>query len=162
MSKLLEAVKMPTSELHTRLSIIFGESVGYEIIKIPDVYFNNTYEDEWLNDEFVKHIIRTIDKSELNGKNIISPILGSISVERMSGGSKTCILIYKTDRVVYATGCGDNCIPIIEEILNIKDITINLRHWMEFSNSVYPIKCVNSGKVCHNRTELFDEYLKFK
>ena len=51
------------------LSIYFGETdkTKYENISIYDtsLYFNNTYKDNWIIDEFSKKIINDIDKSNV-------------------------------------------------------------------------------------------------
>jgi hypothetical protein len=41
------------------LSIFFG--YDEDAILSVDTYFNNTYEDEWLDDPFVRTIIRKVD-----------------------------------------------------------------------------------------------------
>ena len=52
-----------------------------------DVYFNNRYEDEWLEDPVVKQIVRDIDHSEiLSNRAVESPVLGIIPLTRISGG----------------------------------------------------------------------------
>ncbi len=62
------------------------------------MYFNNTYEDEWFDDPFVKRIVSTFDSSEVSDRQlIISPVLGQIPLERLSGGAKALILLHGTD-----------------------------------------------------------------
>ena len=59
--------------------VLFGEEFGEKTILDIDSYFNNVYENDWLEDDVVKQIVKDIDGSELNGLNVISPVLGSIS-----------------------------------------------------------------------------------
>lgn len=37
-----------------------------------------------------------------------------------------------------------------------EDITINLRHLMDFGNDTFEIEVLNDGKIVHNMTELVD------
>lgn len=61
-------------------------------IRYTDSYFNNNYQDEWMEDEEVKQIIRDIDSSELlNPQIVISPVLGAIPVTQISGGAKAVV-----------------------------------------------------------------------
>lgn len=161
MNKLLDAVRMSNPNI-VKLSIIFGDNNDYVVIDTPSIYFNNTFEDSWLQDEFVKSIIKRIYNSDLQGNTVVSSVLGNIPIERIAGGTKACILMYETNDIIHASSCGDNCIPVIENILNYKPLVIKLCHWMEFSEGVYPIKCINSGKICNTRNELYNEYLKHR
>lgn len=59
----------------------------------PDMYFNNTYREEWLDNELVKRMVKDIDRSEVVSRHCInSPVLGQIAPERLSGGVKGLIL----------------------------------------------------------------------
>lgn len=50
-------------------------------------YFDNVYEDEWLEDEFVKEMIQAVDHSSVINAHIIeSPVLGAITPRELSGG----------------------------------------------------------------------------
>ena len=61
-----------------------------------DVYFNNRYENEWLEDPVVKQIVRDIDHSEiLSNRAVESAVLGIIPITRISGGAKALILMLK-------------------------------------------------------------------
>ena len=48
------------------------------------------------------------------------------------------------------TACGDNCAKWILKIAEKKDLTINLRHVMEFGDEPFTIKILNTGEVVHN------------
>lgn len=59
-----------------------------------DAIFRGNYEDEWFDDPFVKNLVMEIDSSEVVSPNlIISPVLGPLSFEKLSGGVK-CLLCY--------------------------------------------------------------------
>ena len=114
------------------LYISFNESD--ETIRVIDSYFDFNYLDEWFEDEFVKMMIKDIDKSDVISANCIqSPVLGQISPAKLSGGVKALILLYKQPELeIYATSCGDNCAKWIIEISKRQDIHIVLKHLMLF------------------------------
>ncbi|WP_448754166.1 DUF4869 domain-containing protein [Agathobacter sp.] len=137
------------------LTIIYGDAKNS--IYNTNIYFKNTYDAEWIESDLAKKIIKDVDDSEvLGGECIQSPILGQIPPERLSGGVKTLLLILNNpDKVFNASTCGDNCAKWILEIAKIKDITINLRHMMNFGiDSCFNIKVQNGGEVVHSMKEL--------
>ena len=133
------------------LSIYLGQME--EAIYYPPAYFNNTYEDEWITDPLTVEMIKDVDKSEVIGPHLIeSPVLGPISVKEISGGVKTLILMAFDDsgRVFNASACGNNCAKWILEIGKRKDLTINLRHIMNFGKGPFEIKILNNGEMVHD------------
>ena len=117
------------------LSIYLGEMD--QAIYYPPVYFDNQYEDEWITDKLSMEMIKDVDKSEVIGPHLIeSPVLGPISVKEISGGVKTLILMAfdQSGKIFNASACGDNCAKWILKIGEEKDLTINLRHIMDFGN----------------------------
>ncbi len=138
------------------LNVYFGEMK--DSVFNTSLYFNNTYMDNWLEDEFAKKIIKDIDKAEvISNRAIDSKVLGVIPVTQLSGGTKTLLLIYNNREKVFNTStCGDNCAKWILKIAKKKkeDVTINLRHLMNFGNESFEIKILNTGDVVHNMGEL--------
>ncbi len=114
------------------LSIIYEDVEN--CIYNTKVYFNNSYDPEWLVTDLAKKMIKDVDESNvLSGECINSPVLGQISTERLSGGVKTLLLILnEPNRIFKASMCGDNCAKWILKIGKMKDVTINLRHMMSF------------------------------
>ena len=75
------------------LNIHFGE---WENVQYGPSWFKYNYKPEWLKDKFVQDMILSVDKSKyVEGLVIDSPFLGPIPPERLSGGVKTLIMIYK-------------------------------------------------------------------
>ena len=144
------------------LHIIYGEPEKDNYINVPDIFFNNTYEDEWLTDELSKEMIQDVDKSTVVGPHLIdSPFLGPIPPERLSGGVKTLILINNDpDHIFNASACGDNCAKWILRIAEEKDITIRLGYLMDFGNAVFDAVIENIGIVVHSHAELNEEVLR--
>lgn len=125
-----------------------------DVIDDVDNYFNFNYEDEWLLDSFVKQMIQSVDRSEvLDSQLIKSPVLGLISPEKLSGGVKALILMYKRPQLkVWATACGDNCAEWILRIGNMQDITIVLEHIMDFPYDFHAV-CLDNGKKIENLSD---------
>lgn len=137
------------------LSIYFGDMP--EAIYNTSVYFDNSYQDDWITDDLTVKMIKSIDKSEVKGANvIISPVLGGIPVTKISGGVKTLILVShdKSGHVFNASTCGDNCAKWLLEIGKTRDVTINLRHMMDFGKRKFEIKVLNNNETAHNMSEL--------
>ena len=141
------------------LSVFFGYDA--EAILNVDTYFNNTYDDEWLDDDFVKKIIHVVDHSEVQDRQcILSPVLGQIPPERLSGGAKALILMNKeddfyTDLIV----CGGNCERLILDIAEKKDISCCLSGYDisfdDLGNDEHPTpdRCINDGSMLQNHKE---------
>lgn len=136
------------------LNIYFGDMP--EAIYNTAVYFKNVYEDEWITNSFTKEMIQDVDKSTVIGEAVIdSPVLGKIPPVGLSGGVKTLILIKNVpEKVFNASTCGDNCAKWILKIAEEKDVTINLRHLMDFGEEVFEINILNTNQVVHSMGEL--------
>lgn len=127
----------------------------------PEVYFNNIYEDEWLDDSMVQEMILQIDKSKvLSHQAVESPVLGTIPIEKLSGGVKTLILMYKKPDMIYnASYCGDNCAEWILKISKSVDLTIRLGYLMDFKGT-FNIEILNTGKTVRNSKEFIEAYIE--
>ena len=144
------------------LSIYLGKMD--KAIYYPPVYFDNTYEDEWITDELSREMIRDVDRSEVIGAHLIeSPVLGPISPKELSGGVKTLILMALDDKeqIFNASACGDNCAKWILKISRMKNLTINLRHIMDFGEELMEAKILNTGDMVHNMQEFIGIAGKF-
>ena len=136
------------------LNIYYGNMP--EAIYNTSVYFKNMYEDEWIIDPFAKEMILDIDKSMVLDQAVIdSPVMGKIPPTSLSGGVKTLILIYnESDKVFNASTCGDNCAKWILKMAEKKDLTINLRHLMDFGEGEFEIKILNTDQIVQSMREL--------
>lgn len=136
------------------LSVFYGDMP--EAIYNPVVFFKNSYTDEWIMDELSIRMIRDVDKSEVIGPRVIdSPVLGGISPRELSGGVKTLMSIYKRpDKIFNASACGDNCAKWLLEIGDRQDVTINLRHLMDFGDGTFTIHILNTDQIVHSMREL--------
>lgn len=137
------------------LTIIYGNAENS--IYNTNVYFKNSYETEWFESDLAKEMVKDVDDSEvISGECINSPILGQIAPERLSGGVKTLLLMLnEPDKIYNASTCGDNCAKWILKIGMIKDLTINLRHMMNFGKDTsFEIRIANGGEIVHSMKEL--------
>lgn len=139
------------------LNIYFGDKEGSKYIYNPDSYFDHWYDPNWLVKDLSKEIIKSVDKSEVIGPNLIqSPVFGAMSPDRLSGGTKTLILIDNDDEHIFnATHCGNNCAPYLLKIAENKDVTVTLEYIMDFGTD-FEIKILNTGNVVNN----FDDYFR--
>ena len=122
------------------------------------MYFDNTYLNCWLEDDFAQKMLYSVDKAKVLGSSALeTKALGVIPVTDLSGGSKTLLLIYNNPGMVFnASTCGDNCAKWILKIAKkaSQDITINLHHIMDFGSGNFEIEIVNNHKIVHNMAEL--------
>lgn len=143
------------------LSIYYGDYDRDNYIFDPDTFFNNTYEDEWMTDDLTVEMVRDVDKSEVISPHLVdSPFLGSIPVEKLSGGVKTLILVnHDLDHVFNASACGDNCAKWLLEIGRKKDVLVRLGYFMDFGTGSLQVRVENTGKIVHTGLELDREVL---
>lgn len=136
------------------LNIFYGDMP--EAVYNTAVYFKNMYEDEWIIDSLAREMILDIDQSIVLDTAVIdSPVMGKISPLSLSGGVKTLILMAnEPERIFNASTCGDNCAKWILKLGKTKDLTINLRHLMDFGDEEFDIKILNTNQIVHNMKEL--------
>ncbi|MBQ6635761.1 MAG: DUF4869 domain-containing protein [Lachnospiraceae bacterium] len=136
------------------LHIFYGNMP--EAIYNTTVYFKNTYLDEWITDPLDREMIADVDQSTVIDSGIIdSPFLGKIPPLSLSGGVKTLMLIHHIpDKVFNASQCGDNCAKWILKMAEDREVTINLRHLMDFGKGPFDIEILNTGQIVHNSLEL--------
>ncbi|MCR4635519.1 MAG: DUF4869 domain-containing protein [Butyrivibrio sp.] len=146
------------------ISIAFGDVYESAIFN-TDMYFNNTYDKKWLNDDLIKRIVKDIDKSDvINSEAIKSPVFGIMPVEKLSGGVKTLMLIYNNPEMIFnASTCGDNCAKWIKKFSEEKDFVINLYHAMKFPGAKFEAYIVNGDEIITSMEELYicvDKYCR--
>lgn len=136
------------------LNVYYGNMS--EAIFNTSVYFKNAYEDEWIIDPVAREMILDVDKSiVLDSAVIDSPVMGKISPTALSGGVKTLILMKnERSKVFNASTCGDNCAKWILKLAKEDDLTINLRHLMDFGKGTFDIYIMNTNQVVHSMKEL--------
>lgn len=90
-----------------------------------------------------------VDKSEAVSANlIISPVLGSISYERLSGGVKVLIMLYKMPEMEqWASSCGDNCLPAMIKIAKMQDVTVKFSHCPDCFPEDVEVQFLDNGEI---------------
>ena len=136
------------------LNIYFGDMPS--AIYNTETFFKNTYEDSWLLDDFAKRVVKKVDGSDVvDAQAIKSPVFGMIPPTDLSGGVKTRLLIKNCpDKVFNASTCGDNCAKFILELAKKQDVTINLRHIMDFGKAKFAANILNNNSTVHSMEEL--------
>lgn len=136
------------------LNIYYGDMP--EAIYDTAVYFKNVYDEEWITQPLSVQMIADVDKSTVLDNAVIdSPVLGKIPPINLSGGVKTLILINNVEQKIFnASTCGDNCAKWLLKMGEEKEITINLRHLMNFGNEEFQIRILNTNQIVHNMAEL--------
>ena len=88
-----------------------------EYMKDAPSYFDNVYEDEWIEDSFVKEMIQDVDHCTVISSHVIdSPILGAITPRELSGGVKVLILMLKDDSFIYNMAKKYDCAFVDNEM----------------------------------------------
>ncbi len=136
------------------LNIYYGNMP--EAVFNTSVYFKNVYEDEWITDPVAREMILDVDKSiVLDSAVIDSPVMGKIPPVSLSGGVKTLILMKnERSKVFNASACGDNCAGWILRLARMDELTINLRHLMDFGEGTFDICILNTNQIVHSMREL--------
>ena len=95
------------------------------------LFFSGYFKKKWLLDITVQQMIKDIDRTDIvmirNQPIIMSPVLGNITPDELSGGVKGIILMFMLDNIdfipYYKTSIfGDNCFPCILKVAEKKDI----------------------------------------
>ncbi len=110
----------------------------------------------WLEDDLVQEMIRDVDNSEVVSNACIqSPVLGQIPPEKLSGGVKALIVLYKSDDAyVDLIVCGPNCEKWLSKIAMDKDIHVSMSGFdLKFENSLISGKCLNDGSTFNGHRE---------
>ena len=137
------------------LRVYFGDRKT--AIYNTSVYFNHSYQDDWITDDFARAVIADVDQSEvISAHNIQSPVLGGISPRDLSGGVKTLLLMkHFPGKIFNASNCGDNCAKWILKLGEEQNFTINLFHVMNFGPGEFEIRILNHKNLIVRNMEEF-------
>lgn len=58
------------------------------------------------------------------------------------------------EKIFNASTCGNNCAKWILKLAEEQDITINLRHLMDFGEGTFTIHILNTDQIVHSMKEL--------
>ena len=132
-----------------------------DCVKNIGTYFDAVKKSEWFDLPLVREIIKGIDKTDvIKGPVLESPVLGIMSPDKLSSGCKAVILLAMVPDInIYATRCGNNCAPYIEEVARDKDVVITLHHCLLFTEDV-ELVFLDSGLHVHSRKEYINEFYR--
>lgn len=127
--------------------------------------FWNTYEDEWLEDAFVRRLVREVEGINLNDNQTVLEALRAegMAPEDMAGGVLALILIKFTDTLISMTRMGPNCYKYLFEICRQQDKRLALTGFCAPTNddiSGCPILFENTGALVSTQDEFVAEYDK--
>lgn len=123
-------------------------------------YFDDVYEAEWFNDRFIARIIKEIDDTDVLSDYILyNGVLGAIPPQYLSSGCKGLILLYKEGIKISGDRLGDNCVSLLLEIAEKRDICISLSHIMKFPKE-FTARIKNTGGIIHSYREFLDIYVE--
>lgn len=133
-----------------------------DYIRDASLYFKHHLDMSILNDDFVKTMIKDVDKIDVISEQLlISPVLGPIPPVNLSGSVKALILMYAQDKPVWASACGDGCAKWIVEISKNKDIEIVLGHRMNFPEKFEAVS-LDTGDCIHSDRDFGIQWLYTK
>lgn len=143
------------------LNIIMGRPEGeiYETAR----YFNALFEEEWMEHEIIKDIIKDVDESDMiSNKLIQNDIWGTLSPKDLSSDTKTLILMLNfPDKIFNGSQCGGNCNKWLVKIGDMVSPTIAVHHIHKFPDDMkFNIRILNDNSVVHNDKEYFNKYLE--
>jgi hypothetical protein len=144
------------------LKVYFG--FDNECIRDIDLYFDNVYDDVWFDDELVKEMVEDVDKSEVVSRQCIeSPILGQIPPERLSGGVKALICMYKEpESYIDLIVCGPNCEKWISKISELSDFRVGMSGYdLTFDNIEINAYCLNDDSQILNSKDWILKMCKY-
>lgn len=129
------------------LNVIFGRENCDDFVLDTRVWFRKHKKPEWFEDAFVKEFLKEVDNTTVLFEEALKDYKGrGISTEMISTGCKTLCDIYYGDGIIfYGSGMGDNCIPFLIRISEMKDVTIVLEHYMDFPEHYF-----EEGKISCN------------
>lgn len=89
-------------------------------------YFNRVKEDSWFQDDFVKSIIKGVDRADVVDGCVLRNEFGKvISADHLSTGSKAMICIYEfPDKIFNITQMGNNVLAWLMQLCEKEDRTV--------------------------------------
>ncbi len=130
-----------------------------------DRYFPLNFKSEWLENEFVREMIKDISTVDfINEKMIDTLIEEEICTDELPRQIKVLLcLLFKPENEYYGTYCGDECGRWILEIAKKHDITLAFDHILRFkcpeeaNVTSLNIHILNNGKMVDTMAEFVTE-----
>ncbi len=128
----------------------------------PRAWFDNQGGRHYITGDFEKQVIKDIDNSVVVSENVLeNPIFGGISSQKISGISKTVILVKNQPQYIFnGSHMGDKAAKWLLKIGKMQDVTIRLGYLMKFEEP-FEIRIVNSDKIVTNWKDYLFEATKY-
>ena len=136
------------------------------IVESVKSFFMSVYSNDWFEDNLVKRIVKDIDRSEYFGNGIlVHEDFGPITVNELSAGSKTLILMLKykdNDKVVYKlSNLGDNCFKFLEEFPDNINCTLFIDNTIKSEDGTVKYLMKESNVIVDNYYDFFKELANY-
>lgn len=121
----------------------------------PDLWFDNRGGRKYITGDIERQMIRDIDNTEVVSENLlISPILGPIPPDYLSGSVKTLILVKNDQEHIFnGSFMGNICCEWLQRLGEMQDITFRLGYTMKFKEPL-AVRILNNNKIYTT----FEEY----
>ncbi len=136
---------------------------GYRFYLTTGDVFDAWKQASWFEEDFVKRVIRGIDKAEVElGFSVRSLETGEgFSVNDLSGGAKYLILLYilRDKPILVKTTMGENCVPYLEELVALyesegRDLIMVTNYFYDWDYSkLKSVYYVNWDLTCYDAEE---------
>lgn len=138
-----------------------------DIVYQVSLEFSACWEEEWLNTDFAKRIIKDIDDKNVDDgdtKEILWHIYGMRPTE-LCGGTKALILIQSTDFLISMSMMGPNCYKYLFELAHSRDRRVALTSFTVPRDSDFggtKVFFENTGCICTSEHEFWASYRKVR
>ena len=141
------------------LNLYFGDLEG--ALLSGNGYFDRQIDECCIETDFGKRVIKEIDGGEVYDRNlIISKVLGGIPPERLSGGTKSLLILMNSDKIIDLASMGDNCLPFLADIAKVKDITVCTDTYRKIfkDSTLDKVHILNDDSIVYNDDEYFEKW----
>ena len=130
-------------------------------------YYDNFVDERVVLTDFGRKVIKEVDHGEVKDIHVIvTEILGGISQNDLSGGTKALLTLYsdQSDGIsLDICSMGDNCFPLLAELSEIKDIKLYTEDFRRIftDTGLKAVKITNTGQIITNDDEWYNAYIEW-
>lgn len=127
-----------------------------------DGYFDSWVDASVIESDYARGVIKDIENGDVISKyNVVIPIYGSVSPERLSGGVKSLLSMYANDDVIFdLASIGDNCFKQLGILASLKDIEMCSDSFRPLYRNGFEgdILVKNTHNIISNDNDLYEEW----
>ena len=137
--------------------------IGYgcpeDIYFYIDLEFDTLFSMEWLDNTMNQKILKEVDHCVFNGYRMQDLEDGyTFAIDDISTGSKALMIVNEMDNIeIWGTAFGDNCLDLLLQMAEEKDITIYLQHLPEFNKKNFRAFSLTLGREYQDYGEFLSE-----